>query len=112
MSKHDQVPGAGVDVALTDWDDLLADVTTRLHLIAGAARASHWRTASGLLECAQALEHLDSTPVNKDSRRRQLDLARFDLRMAQAMSGAGPRRPERLVDLATTPRIDGQHHEP
>jgi hypothetical protein len=112
MINHDQFPGAGFDVALTDWDHLLAAVTTRLHLITGAARASRRRTASGLLECAEALEHLDSTPVNKDSRRRQLDLARFDLRMAQAMSGAGPRRAEHLADPVTTPRTDGQHHEP
>lgn len=85
MRTHELSHASAADALLTDWDILLAAVSTRLQQITGTIPPADPQTIGALVDCAEALERLRANLVDEDERRHQLDLALFDLRMAMAM---------------------------
>lgn len=88
MDRHDLARASVADAPRTEWDHLLAAVSTRLHQITGSVGNPGSPSASDLQLCAQALEQLGAELADTDERRHQLELALFDLNMARAMSRA------------------------
>lgn len=91
------VPGLISDVAIADWEDLLGAVKERLRLTVGECpdptpdlhvddRAR--QVQASVLECALALDQLQTTLAHELGRRQQLEMEVFDARTALAQAHA------------------------
>lgn len=86
-------PDAPPDIAFEDWDDLFSAVKARLRRVVGErtqplsvaqARVADGPVRSSVLECAEALDQLQTTLRHELGRRQRLELERFDARAALA----------------------------
>lgn len=86
-------PDAPPDIAIEHWDDLFSAVKARLRRVVGEraqprseaqARVADGHVRSSVLECAEALDQLQTTLRHELGRRQRLDLERFDARTALA----------------------------
>ena len=98
ISTHQGLaPGASSDVAMTDWDDLLSAVKSRLRLTVGELLdalphgqlpdAAH-RVQASVLECASALDQLQLTLTHELHRRQLLELEVFEAQAALTQARA------------------------
>ena len=100
-------PEAPPDIAIEHWDDLFSAVKVRLRRVVGErtqplseaqARVADGHVCASVLECAEALDQLQTTLRHELGRRQRLELERFDAltALAQARVERGGARAEDL----------------